>query len=296
MKGITGIIVAIGLGIVGALANSSICTTRPRRSKRCPSSASRRASSSASGDRLPEENLVEVKIPKNYVGNLADYAFQWKALKTVVNDPVWRALDSREGSVLLMQSDLKTPPKALELGKGEIAACVPVAARNFVAAQINPGDKVSFKFWNAATPPAPTRAVREGSRRRKGTADPPPKAEEPETPAEPPAPSEVIGPFIVKSVGNRLGSAEVMKAAKIPQVQENVLVIRVSKNEPGELERYEKLFARLHKPRPAVTTSCWSAKNEVASSRPEQAHAVPAEEDLPELRKLVPAYGVFQPA
>lgn len=39
--------------------------------------------------------------------------------------------------------------------------------------------------------------------------------------------SEIIGPFRVLSLGNRLGSLEVMQANHIPQVQENVMTISV---------------------------------------------------------------------
>ena len=38
-----------------------------------------------------------------------------------------------------------------------------------------------------------------------------------------------------------------MKAAKIAPVQQNVLMIRVSKNVPGEEERYEKLMTCIHR-------------------------------------------------
>ncbi len=46
---------------------------------------------------------------------------------------------------------------------------------------------------------------------------------------------------MVLSIGNRLGTLEAQKAAKIAPVQENVLMIRISKNVPGEEERFEKL-------------------------------------------------------
>ena len=42
-------------------------------------------------------------------------------------------------------------------------------------------------------------------------------------------PIETIGPFKILALGNRLGSPEVMRAAKMPQLQENVLAIRDAK-------------------------------------------------------------------
>jgi hypothetical protein len=56
---------------------------------------------------------------------------------------------------------------------------------------------------------------------------------------------EDIGPFKVLSVGNRLGDAAVMRAAKIPQTQENIINILVQESEVGEKQRFEKLWSRL---------------------------------------------------
>ncbi len=58
---------------------------------------------------------------------------------------------------------------------------------------------------------------------------------------------ETIGPFVVVSIGNRLGTLEVMKANKVAPVQQNVLVIRVSKNVPGEVEKFNKLDTYIHR-------------------------------------------------
>ncbi len=240
MKGTTGIIVAIGLGIAGALANLFYLYSESHKVQLVSFIGIKKPV--ACGERLVEDNLLEVKIPQDQARSLVKYACPWSALKSVTNETVWRALDNSEGAVLLLWSDIKTPHKELELGKGERAAYVPLP-RNVVTSQINPGDKVSFKFWNAV--PAPTPARKEPTS-ASGTAEIDPKAEDAEAIAQVTGPSEVIGPFVVKSIGNRLDSAEVMKAAKIPQVQENILVIRVSETEPAEKERYEKLGMRLH--------------------------------------------------
>ena len=205
-----------------------------------------------SGERLVEDKLVEVKIPKDHVGNLVQFAYTWEALKSVIGAPVWRALDCSNGAVLLLQTDIQTPHKELTLEKGEMAVCVPVP-RNFVTSHINPGDKVSFRFWNAGRRPRqcgpsknlhPQRQAAMQTRRRRGS-DTSPKPEASEAAFTQSEPGDPIGPFVVMAIGNRLNSVEVMKAAKIPQVQENVLVIRVSKNVPREKENYNKLETRL---------------------------------------------------
>src|SRR5262249_25592320 len=132
-----------------------------------------------SGERLLEDNLVEVKIPANQVGNLLDYAYQWQAMKSVVGSPVWRPLVCSNGDVLLLRSDIQTPHKELSLGKGEKAAFVSVP-RNFLTLHINPGDKVLFKFWNVAAAPIPTPAVKPAAAPASaGDTSPAPEAAEP---------------------------------------------------------------------------------------------------------------------
>lgn len=56
---------------------------------------------------------------------------------------------------------------------------------------------------------------------------------------------ETIGPFTILALGNRLGSLEVMKAAKMQPVQENVLAIRVGKNGTEEAKRADQLWSLL---------------------------------------------------
>ena len=73
------------------------------------------------------------------------------------------------------------------------------------------------------------------------------KPASPPVSSAPPAegPTEIIGPFKILALGNRLGKTEVMKAAKIPQVQENVIMVSV-KVVDNELEpKAQKLWGLL---------------------------------------------------
>ena len=85
------------------------------------------------------------------------------------------------------------------------------------------GDLVSFIVGGVPTPAAPPE--QEGGEEAVGI------------PAMPsvPASAELIGPFKVLSLGNRLGSAEVLKASGLPQMQENVMTISASV-EGGQLD------------------------------------------------------------
>jgi hypothetical protein len=118
-----------------------------------------------------------------------------------------------------LEHDLRTPPQELRLKRKletkdlermglpfdaeaeEQAMFVPVDTRTFVASLLKPGDEVSFVAGNA-----PTRAGRPGAK---------------------PGVARTIGPFRVLAIGNRLSSIDVMKAAQIPQRQENVMTISV---------------------------------------------------------------------
>jgi len=245
MKGITGIIVAIGLGIAGALANLFYLHGEAQKVETVSFIGVKKSLNG--GERLLEDNLVEVKIPANQVGNLVKYAYRWDAVKSVTGSSVWRPLDCSNGAVLLLRSDIQTPHKELSLGKGEKAVCVSVP-RNFLTLHINPGDKVSFKFWNVPAMRSPTPAVKPAPTST-ATADPPqaPEATEPAAQlAGTAGTSEVVGSFVVMAVGNRLDSSEVLKAAKIPQIRDDVLVLRVSDNVAGEKDKYDKLGTLIH--------------------------------------------------
>jgi len=124
------------------------------------------------------------------------------------------------GEVILRQK-LKTPPPAMDLVRDdERGLPIPVDTRTFVPSLVNPGDMVSFVVGGI---PAPV------------VADDPDGAD---GGGPTPAPSvlrkgaagnrvETIGPFRVLSVGNRLGSADVLKASGSSQMQENVMTIAV---------------------------------------------------------------------
>ena len=247
MKGIQGLIVAVGLGVAGALLNFFYLSSKAHEKDMVSFIGIKRDVVIGRGERLVPDHLVEVGIPKDAVGNLAEIAMLWSELGAVENRTTWRTLS--DGS-LLLRTDLKTPPPELELGKDETAMWIPVDSRAFVPSLLKPGAMVSFTF--PADPRAPTRAVPPAAA-PSGAAPPAaglqPKPEAADaSPADPPGLADKpdkIGPFRVLSVGNRLGDTEVMRAAKIPQMQENVLTIRVSKSIAGEEERADKLWNRL---------------------------------------------------
>lgn len=236
MRGIHGLIVAIGLGIAGAVFNFAYLANRSRDVEKVAFIGIKEDKIIGRGEMLAEESLEPVEIPRRWVGKLEDYAFLWSTRATVVGRRAWRAL---EGGSLLMRADLKTPPQELVFGVNlppgveERAVGVPVDTRKFVMSLVQPGDLVSF-IVSAGRSDSPTLA---DDAARPPAGKPDPKGGPTVVPTRP-QPRDTIdkcGPFKVLSIGNRLGSYDVMMSAKIPQTQEGVMTI-VVRYEAGVME------------------------------------------------------------
>jgi hypothetical protein len=182
------------------------------------------------GDAIKAEQIEPVGLPNDAVGNLKDFAVFYDSkttpdMQTVVGQKVWRVI---QGPRFLMKDDLKTPPPELRLEADETAMFVPVDTRSIITSLIQPGDQVMF-LVSRTVPGMPTPAKATvpalGGAAQEPTPDPSNTEENP-TPV-PKVPIDKIGPFKVLSIGNRLGSLEVMKSAKIPQTQENVMTISI---------------------------------------------------------------------
>jgi len=243
MKGVQGLILAIGLGVAGALFNWAYLYNSSRDVEKINFIGIKPGATINRGEVLREDQLVPVGIPERWVGNLKDFALLWDTRQTVIGSPVWRTIG---GETLLLAEDLKTPPQELKLGENERAMWIPVDTRGFVPSLVLPGDTVSFiasrSQMGAPTPAKPPEQPADGAGNELASA--------------PTGPTEIIGPFTILSLGNRLGSPEVMRAAKIPQVQENVMtiavkVIKVKKNpddpKSPEYEELEEKAATLWK-------------------------------------------------
>jgi hypothetical protein len=238
-------ILAIGLGIAGAIFNFAYLANRSRDVEKVAFVGVKEDKTVGRGERLTEDVLEPVEIPRRWVGNLANYAIKWDVRATVTGRPVWRPLDA--GS-LLLQSDLKTPPSELRFGQNlppgteEIEKGVPIDTRTQVPSLLEPGDMVSFivttvrpGFPTLAEPGKMSAIGRPDPLKAGGAADAV-KAGGPSTPRVQAGDGiEMIGPFRVLSIGNRLGNSDVMRAAKIQQSQENVLTVAI-RVENGKLD------------------------------------------------------------
>jgi Flp pilus assembly protein CpaB len=227
MKAIHGLVIAVGLGIAAAFFNFAYLNFKSTKAEKEYFIGVKPNVTINRGDRLSEENLAPIGIPKGSVGNLDKFAIRYDDLETVKGMNVWRTLND---SALLLRDDLRTPPQELDLKEGERAMWIPIDSRAFVPSLVEPGDLVDF-IVSTSLIAQPTPAVPESD----------PQGASP-VPVPGPTPmgstrgkTEIIGPFKVLALGNRLGSSDVMKAARIPQTQENVMAIS-AKEVNGKLE------------------------------------------------------------
>lgn len=221
MKGIYGLLLAVALGFVGAGFNYFYLQSKVGQIEMVNFIGIRLDRDLPEGHRLTEADLVRVGIPKPYVGNLDRFAIRDTAWHSVIGQAIVRP---KQGGSLLFADDIRTPPSELRLEPNEALLWIPVDARTFVPSLIDPGDRVSFLIPRSALGPTPA-VGNAGS-----------EFEEPAvTIPQPPEQVEIVGPFVVASVGSRLGSAEVFRATRTPAMQENVIGIRVRLDAAGRL-------------------------------------------------------------
>jgi hypothetical protein len=226
MKNIYGLLLALGLGVAGGVFNWAYL--RSESQNMVMTSFIGLAKDVERGHRLGESDLVAISIPKDSVGNLDEYGIRWSARQSVIDgEPITRF---RKAGSLLVREDMGTPPPEIKLGTNERVLWIPVDARTFVLSMVVPGDQVSFLV--PSTPSGVKSIVDAGD----PVASPPQPAAAPEGPA-------TLGPFTVLSLGNRLSSPEALKAAKVPQLQENVVGIKVRVDENEKLQ--DPLAAKL---------------------------------------------------
>ena len=234
MKGVSGLLIAVGLGIAGAFCNWMYLAAKGRDLEMVDFIGINDNVKINVGDKFNKSQFIKISIPGTAVGNLDKAAYLWKDLDTVVGDAATKSYSPGE---ILLRQDVRTPPemdiKKL-LAPDERVLWIPVDTRTFVPSLVNAGDNVSF-IVARFTLGAPTPAA-EGD-------ETPETAEAPQK--RPPPSTETIGPFRILALGNRLGSQQVMRASGTSPSQENVMAVAV-KVVNGEFdEKGQKLLDTL---------------------------------------------------
>lgn len=223
MKGITGLVVALVIGIVGAFCNWFYIAQKSRDLEKVAFIGISDARAVNPGDVFTESDFVPIEIPAVNVGYLENAAYKFSERHTVAGMSAPRSYQPGE---ILLRLDVRTPA-ALDvkklLGENERAMWIPVDTRTFVASLVSAGDLVSFLVpkYGAPQPVTP-----DGATRPMGTG------------------SEIIGPYRILALGNRVGSLEVMRAAGMQPVQENTMAV-VVKVKDGTLDEAGQKLAEL---------------------------------------------------
>lgn len=212
MKGMPGLAVACFLGVLAAGLNWFYLDRKSREFQKVSFVSVAPETQIHVGETFTAAHFAEMPVPEVAAKKLEAVAVLWKDLETVIGMNAVREFEAQE---LLLRKDLETPPAELELAEDERAMWIPVDQKNFVASLMVPGDEVDFLLPGSrqAAPVVST----------DGTPSP--------TVAAPVARrTEIVGPFKVLSIGNRLGKTNVLNASRVPQLQENIITVRVKMN------------------------------------------------------------------
>ena len=222
MKGIYGLLLAAGLGVLAALCNWYYLDQAGREFDRVDFVGLSDDVELHPGEKFQESHFVPASVPRRFARRLEASAYRWDVRDTLYGIPAAREF---LGGEILLRQDVQTPPQKLP---DEDLVFVPIDSQRVVAALITPGDQVSFILPRQGAFPTPA----DGSR---GAAQDLPTG----------GLTELIGPFRVLSIGSRLGSSDVHRAAGRSSAQETVMGIGV-KVANGELEASaQKLIDRL---------------------------------------------------
>ncbi len=227
MKGAPGLLIAIGLGIAGAFCNWLYLANKGQELEMVEFIAIADDVKINPGDKFNESQFMKLKIPKNAVlaGNLEKVAVLWRDMSTIVGEPATKSYSPGE---ILLQKQIRTPPE-MDIKKllmaDERLLWIPVDTRTFVSSLVNAGDQVSF-IVPRLTPAAPTEADENAEKKVASS-------------------TELIGPFRILALGNRLGSQEVMRAAGYTASQENVMAVAVKLIGNEFEEKGQKILDRL---------------------------------------------------
>jgi len=240
MKGINGLILAIFLALAGAAFNFLYLASRSSDVNMVGFVAIPEGKEVKAGQRLTEDKLTKMEYTKRDANRLEKSAYPYDVRSSLIGQRVWHNLT---GPTLVLRDDMQTPLVELNFGRNvpegisERAAFVPVDTKKMVASLIEPGDEVAFvvpptlgsRPTLAARPPrlpaGKTDAAKAEPPKDSGKLEPEPELAGVAEPAS--GNIDMIGPFTVLSVGNRLNKSELWSANRRPQLSESVLVVLV---------------------------------------------------------------------
>ena len=208
MKGLTGLIIAGILGVLGIALNWYYLETRSNQLEIVSFLGVKDGVVIENGQAFRADDFVEVAVPKKHAVQLMDFVYLWEDLDSMVGV---RATQDFAGGELLFRDAYRTPQRELLLKPNERLIPITVAERSPL---LEPGDKVSF--WFPGVPGNETQAAK-----------------------------EQIGPFRIGAIGNQIGSRDVNRAYRVPVVQGNLLQVIVRVEGDHFEQQAEALLERL---------------------------------------------------
>jgi hypothetical protein len=218
MKGVPGLLIAVGLAIAGAMCNWFYMAQKSRELDLIKFVAVADGGI-REGDVIQAGQLVPIDIPQRYAQRLKEVAPTYLDVSTIVGMTAYR--EFLEGELVLTQ-DLRTPPGndlKRDLGPNEVAIWVNVDSRGFMSQFFSGGDEVAFVVPAVGNRDPVTEA---GQALNLGT--------------------ETIGPFYILALGNRRGTYDRARASGQGQSPENIIAIRVKKISDTQLEEKAQLL------------------------------------------------------
>src|SRR5258707_52110 len=140
MKGLQGIVIAVGLGLLAAACNWWYMVRQSSGYETESFLIVDPQTQINAGDKFKDEHFKKVDIPKQRVGDLLSTGILFKDKITILGQPATR---SYTGGELVLRQDTKTlSRKTVEdmLSPGEIGFPVAVDPRTFVSDNFSPGD------------------------------------------------------------------------------------------------------------------------------------------------------------
>ena len=214
MKGMQGLLVAGFLAILGSVLNWLYLQSKAKNLEMVEFVGVRDNVTIEAGQVLKNSDLISVKIPAKNAGQLQDFVFLYRDIKTVVGI---RATRAYTGGEFVYRSDYRTPPSSLNLKPNERLIPVPVNSRTFIPEFVDPGDQVTFIVPKAGVRTSPGRSTKQATPARSTQFD-------------------LIGPFTVGSIGNRLGSNRVSRANRGTQSNQRVIGVVVETDGSDQLK------------------------------------------------------------
>lgn len=243
MKNWIGLLIALSLAIVACLLNWQYLERKSQEIEVISFVAIAEDVRLKTGDTFLESHFIKLDIPRKNAGTLQDTAVLYQDLQTVIS---MKALHEYRGGEILLRQELRTPPEEFKLQENELAMWVPVSTAAFVSSLVKPGDMVSFVV------PSPGTVFRDLVEPEEDNPQLGPEFGSTEEIDQPTvvsnANSELVGPFRILSLGDRLGSYEVSVASGAPRARENVLGIAVRRVGEGIDPRAEKLVRWMAQP------------------------------------------------